>query len=99
MSLLIKILVPVIVLGIGIWALVKNQSMTPPPQVQEQAQAMQPATSTGPTPDEIAAQHAADTSDTGIDADVQDLDAQLDAATQSAAAVDQSFNDKQVSQN
>ena len=99
MSLLIKILIPVVVLVVGVWALLKNQSMNPPTAPQDQAQVEQVATSTVPTPEQLAAQHAADTSDAGIDADVQNLDQQLDATAQSADSVEQSFKDKPISQN
>ncbi len=88
MSLIVKAIIGILVILVIGWAFV--------------AYAPQPAEETGtatqqenaPAPDTAAAITTRGSSDAALDADLKDVDAQLDAAIQGSAAVDGSMNDK-----
>ncbi len=93
MSLLVKITLPIIVAVAAIWGYVNYAhpiEPTPAPQVAEVQPTSTPVVAQTPA-EQLSARG---TTDTALDADLQDIDAQLQAASQSSAAIDAGLTDQ-----
>ena len=95
MSLLVKIALPVVIAVAAIWGYLtyahpQSDIMTSDDQIMQQAPSEQVATD-----DSAASQVSArGTTDAALDADINAIDTQLQAASESSAAVDAGINDQ-----
>lgn len=95
MSLLVKITLPIAVAIAAIWGYLNYAhpiETAPAPQIAEAVQPTSTPAAVAPTPAEQLS--ARGTTDTALDADLQDIDAQLKAASQSSAAIDAGLTDQ-----
>lgn len=89
MSLALKIIVPLLLIGaIGWWFVANNSSQNSPANNQE----------TSVTPPPPPGNTAAVTSDAQLNADLNAVDSDMQAASNDSAAVDSSFNDTPINQ-
>lgn len=94
MSLIVKIVIPVIIAVAAIWGYLTYAHPSPAPEAELPPVTQQPAEQTPAAQTPAQQIQASGSSDASLDADLSSIDSQFDAASQSSAAVDAGLGDK-----